>query len=110
MSSTALTIPSRAFGGSADHLASYLGSSTYQLPGVIEQEPGPLAQFALAWVYIRLAAALIWHGLAALPGHAGRAASARLARIPHTYLLFASTSGLIGWACSFTLAVLLIWR
>jgi len=110
MSSTALTIPDHAFGDSASHLASYLGNSTYPLPQVITQEPGPLAQFALAWVYIRLAATLVWHGLAALPGHANRAASARLARIPHTYLLFASTSGLIGWACSFTLAVLLIWR
>lgn len=110
MSSTALTIPQHALGSSAADLANYLGSSAYSLPQVITQEPGPLAQFALAGVYIRLAATLIWHGLAALPGHANRAASARLARIPHTYLLFASTSGLIGWACSFTLAVLLIWR
>lgn len=109
MSSAALTIPDHAFGDSAYQLANYLGS-TYPLPQVITQEPGPLAQFALAWVYIRLAATLIWHGLAALPGHANRAASARLARIPHTYLLFASTSGFVAWAWAITVTAIFIWR
>ena len=110
MSSAALTIPDHAFGDSAYHLANYLGNSTYPLPQVITQEPGPLAQFALAWVYIRLAATLIWHGLAALPGHANRAASARLARIPHTYLLFVSTSGFVAWAWAITVTAIFIWR
>lgn len=110
MSSTAIAIPSRGLSDSFGELAQYLGNSTYPVPQVITQEQGALAPFALAVVYLRLASLLIWQGLAELPGHIDRAAHRRLARIPRTTLLAASTSGLVGWMGFFTLTVLFIWR
>lgn len=110
MSSTALTIPARGLCEGFEKLAQYLGNSTYPLPGVITQEAGPGAQFRLAWVYLRLAGALLWHGLAALPGHINSAAGAQLARIPRATLLALSASSFLGWAGFITLSCLFIWR
>lgn len=110
MSSTALTIPARGLPEGFGNLAQYLGDYTYTAPSVIIQESGPFAQFVLAGVYLRLAAMLIWHGLAALPGHIDRAAHRRLAAVPRTHLLAASASGLVGWTAALCLFVLFIWR
>jgi hypothetical protein len=110
MSSTAIAIPSRGLPGSFGELAQYLGNSTYPVPQLITQEPGPAAQFALAGVYLRLAALLIWQGLAMLPGHVHTAAHRRLANIRRTTLLAVSTFGLVGWAWAFAVTVLFIWR
>jgi len=109
MSSTALIIQQRGLTDSFGELAQYLGNSTH-LPDIIVQEAGPGAQFRLAWVYLRLAAVLIRHGLAALPGHANRAAGAQLARIPRSTLLALSTSGFIGWGGFISVTALFIWR
>src|SRR3972149_10356284 len=110
MFSTALAIPSRGLPDSFGELARYLGNSTYSLPDIIVQEAGPGAQFRLAWVYLRLAAVLTRHGLAALPGHANRAAGAQLARIPRSTLLALSTSGFIGWGGFISGTTPFIWR
>jgi hypothetical protein len=110
MSSTAIAFPSRGLSGSFGELAHYLGNSTYPLPQLITQEPGPAAQFAMAGVYLRLAFLLIWQGLAMLPGHVHAAAHRRLARIPRATLLAVSTSGLVAWAWAFAVTVLFIWR
>jgi|SRR3990170_1604294 len=110
MFSTALAIPSRGLPDSFGELARYLGNSTYSLPEIIVQEAGPGAQFRLAWLYLRLAIVLIRHGLAALPGHANRAACAQLARIPRSTLLALSTSSFVGWGGFVTVTALFIWR
>ncbi len=110
MSSTAIAMTSRRLSDSFGELAQYLGNSTYPPPAVITQEQGALAPFALAGVYLRLAALLIWQGIAELPGHIDRAAHRRLARIPRTHLLAFSASGFVGWTAAFCLTVLFIWR
>jgi hypothetical protein len=92
-----------------DELARHLRVTSYPVPSVIiDQQPGVGAQFALALMHLGFASVLIWHGLKALPGAVNDAACRRLARIPRSTLLAASTSGLVGWAGFFTMTFIFI--
>jgi len=109
MSSTSLTIAPQHLPASYEEFARCLSNNTYASE-VITQEQGAAAQFALAMTHLSFALTLIARGFASLPSDINRAAIRRLARIPRTTLLAASTSGLIGWGWAFVLTVLFIWR
>lgn len=110
MSSTALAVSAADLPTSFDVLERHLRISTYAAPQIITQEPGVGAQFALAMLHLGFALVLIWHVLGTLPGAVNAAACRRLARLPRSTLLAASTSGLVGWAGFFTMTFIFIWR
>lgn len=111
MSSATALVAAERLPQSFEDFARHLRVANYPAPRVIiDQEPGLTAQFALGFMHLGFASVLIWHAVKALPGALHTAASRRLAAIPRTTLLAASTSGLIGWAGFITLSVLFIWR
>jgi hypothetical protein len=111
MTSATALISQRNLPSTFDELARHLRITSYPVPRVIiDQEPGVGAQFALALMHLSFASVLIWHALQALPGAMNAAACRRLARIPRSTLLAASTSGLVGWAGFFIMTIIFIGR
>lgn len=111
MNSATALVAQQGIARTVDELARHLRVTAYPMPRVIiDQEPGVGAQYALALMHLGFASMLVWHATRALPGAVNAAVCRRLARIPRSTLLAASTSGLVGWAWALTLTAILIWR